>query len=461
MFSKPIHRYWLPGLSLLFGLLLVLGLAQSRGSSFPAPDIAIDPSNLLSTQTSHPAFILAESDLNEPDELPSVAQVNDEPEQTEASRAASIDAFRQSIDYANTAAVLAQTATSPQQWDRVAENWMAAIAQLFSIPPKSPQRVFAQRKIREYLQNLSIAQRYADRSSFPRMSPSFGSSSLDEQLVLYKSYVATVGVPDVLVIGSSRALQGVDPHVLQAALAAKGYANATVYNFGVYGATAQVVNFIVQKILPDQLPNLIVWPEGSRGLNSSRFDRTFASILESPGYQAVMQGSQPPSLLKFVTPESFADAPQQSLLDANANGFITVSEQFDPAQYYQQYPRVSGVYDGDYQNFQLNGVQDNSLRSLSQFAKGRGIELVYVNLPLTQDYLDNTRSRYEGRYRQWLQQKSQAYGFTYVDLLESNLMQNQFFADPSHINRYGAAAIARRLANHPQMPWQALVTQNN
>lgn len=454
-----MRRYWLIGLSLLLGLLLVLGLSQGRGSSFPSPEIATDPSNLLTAQTVHPASILAESNLHEPDELLLVAQVTDEPEQTEASRAASISAFRQAIEYANDAAVLAQTATSPQQWDRVAENWMAAMAQLFSIPPKSPQRVFAQRKIREYLQNLSIAQRYADRSSFPRMSPSFGSASLDEQLVLYKSYVATVGVPDVLVIGSSRALQGVDPQVLQAALSAKGYSNATVYNFGVYGATAQVINFVVQKILPDQLPNLIVWPGGLRDLNSSRFDRTFASILGSPGYQAVMQGNRPPSLIKFVTPESFADAPQQSLIDANANGFITVSEQFDPASYYQRYPRVAGAYDGDYQSLQLDGIQGNSLRSLSQFTQSRGIELVYVNLPLTQDYLDTVRSRYEGRYRQWLQQRSQTYSFTYVDLLESDLMQNQFFADPSHINRYGAAAIARRLANHPQMPWQVLTAQ--
>jgi hypothetical protein len=451
-----MRRYIFIGLATLLGVLLTIGLSQgSARPSFPSPAIATDPSRLIAMETVDDQ-VLTESKLDADPVL--TAQTEAEPTQTDPGRAASLSAFRQAVEYANNAAVLAQSATTPQQWDRVAESWMGAIAQLFTIPPKSPQRVFAQRKIREYLQNLSIAQRYADRSSFPRVSPDFGSSSLNEQLALYQSYVATVGVPDVLMIGSSRSLQGVDPQVLQVALAEQGYANATVYNFGVYGATAQVVNFLVQQVLPpEHLPRLIVFPGGSRAFNSGRVDRTFASILGSEGYQELRKGYRLPRVMKFSTPESFSTAPEQSLNKANANGFILVSEQFNPREYYQQYPRVPGIYDGDYVNFNLNGVQSDSLRSLAQFATNRGIKLVYVNLPLTQDYLDATRSRYEGRYRQWMQQQSQTFGFTFVDLLESNLMQNQYFADPSHINRFGAAAIARRLANHAQMPWQVLL----
>uniref|UniRef100_A0ACD5GW23 Uncharacterized protein n=1 Tax=Desertifilum tharense IPPAS B-1220 TaxID=1781255 RepID=A0ACD5GW23_9CYAN len=53
----------------------------------------------------------------------------------------------------------------------------------------------------------------------------------------------------MLIVGSSRALRGIDPVALREALAAQGYADVSVYNFGVNGATAQVVDLIVRRIL--------------------------------------------------------------------------------------------------------------------------------------------------------------------------------------------------------------------
>ncbi len=31
--------------------------------------------------------------------------------------------------------------------------------------------------------------------------------------------------------------------------------------------------------------------------------------------------------------------------------------------------------------------------------------------------------------------------------------KNEYFSDPSHLNRYGAAAVAQRLAQDPLIPW--------
>ena len=370
---------------------------------------------------------------------------------------AAAQAIRRAVNHANQAATLAQRATSPQQWDRVADSWLAAIAQLLRITPQSPQRIFAQRKIREYLENLAIAQRYADTSSFPRVEPSFGSPSLDEQLVLYESYVATLGVPDVLLIGSSRSLQGVDPMVLQSTLASQDLPRSRVYNFGIYGATAQVIAAVVRDILPpDYLPDVVLFPGGSRAFNASRPDLTFDAIAASSGYQRALRGANP--VMRFVIPESVAAASPQSLANANANGFVSISPRFDPGEYYQQYPRVAGVYDADYTNFSLAGVQQQALQDIARTVQAQDKRFIYVNLPLTQDYLDNTRQRVEARYRTWLQNQSNVQDFQVIDLMEPALQVNQYFADPSHLNRYGAAAIARRLGTHPDIPWAELLT---
>ncbi|NJK52073.1 MAG: hypothetical protein HC936_03250, partial [Leptolyngbyaceae cyanobacterium SU_3_3] len=51
--------------------------------------------------------------------------------------------------------------------------------------------------------------------------------------MLYRQYVAQHGAPDVLILGSSRAMRGVDPVVLEQALAAQGFKGQKIFNFGV------------------------------------------------------------------------------------------------------------------------------------------------------------------------------------------------------------------------------------
>ncbi|MEB3826510.1 hypothetical protein [Phormidium sp. CCY1219] len=441
------------------------------------------------------------------------------------------DPFAEGIKYATRASSLVQSAQTPADWDEVSKQWLQAIYWMQSVPPSSPRRAFAQKKVAEYMRYLAYAQQKATVSS--RLSyPTFNSDVLDEQLGLYLSYIAAIGRPDVLIVGSSRALQGVDPTVLQQALGARGKGGLKIFNFGVNGATAQVVNFQLQQLLsPQHLPRMILWADGVRAFNNGRSDRTYNEIRRSPGYQRLASGIRPSltsanstaSLVEYPqgsaflqpvsdspdcsglaelwrkvgeTPEgklplrlhpaivrrmnsrceghqftvmrspetttgadvsqAIAAAPRQMSAVGkaiDANGFFPVSTRFNPASYYRQNPRVAGRYDRDYANFQLGGSQGSALNAVAAFAQSRQIPLVVVNLPVTQDYLDPTRSLREQQFRQYMRAAS-VRAFLWRDLSAiASLTRNDYFQDPSHLNRYGAAAVARQLAADPNIPW--------
>ena len=383
--------------------------------------------------------------------------------------ASAANVLEQAAEQANQATLLAQTATSAADWDGVMTRWLAAIALAQSIPPDSPARILAQRQLRSYVRGLIAAQRENEQAS-PFDFPSLGSDLFDVQLAGYLSYVATVGTPDILIVGSSRALQGIDPQVMQQTLAGQGHPDLRVYNFSVNGATAQVVNFVLRELLPEPLPAVIVWGDGSRAFNEGRRDRTWDSIVASAGYQAVIAGENPADgLIEGEAEPVVADAEDifSRLRAANAVsrrsglseltgtvdalGFSAVGDRFSPQTYYQQVPKVSGRYDGAYEGFRLNGAQRDALAGLAAFVAAQDSRLFFVNLPLSDSYLDSFRQRYEGQFQQFLQAQSAAHGFEVIDLLTQWRGQPALFADPSHVNQEGAAAIAVQLAQHPDV----------
>jgi hypothetical protein len=363
------------------------------------------------------------------------------------------------------------------------------------------------------------------RNGMPPAYPSFNSQRLNEQLFLYQQMLATSGSPDILIVGSSRALQGVDPIALQQGLAHQGYPGLKIYNFSVNGATAQVIDLVVRKILlqnlpQNQLPRLIIFADGVRAFNSGRVDRTYEAIVASPGYQMLLSGGNPLanatprktptqptnpsreythltlnhqdsgnvlstgyqavnhwfSAVSTVVTENyqrqkeraiwfpgFEPPPMPTLETAIAQqspnlmqptGFIPVTNRYDPTTYYQNYPRVPGLYDGDYSNFNLEGTQKAALSSLITYTKAQGIPFVFVNLPLNQDYLaDPLRQSSEQQFRQMMVALSQQRGFIFRDLGNQWPGEHGNFADPSHLNRYGAFAVSLQLAQDETIPW--------
>ncbi|HAX77505.1 MAG TPA: DUF1574 domain-containing protein [Cyanobacteria bacterium UBA11372] len=351
--------------------------------------------------------------------------------------------------------------------------------------------------------------------------PSFNNPQLDEKLALYQQQVAKNGAPDVLIVGSSRALRGIEPSVLEQALAAQGYGKIQVFNFGVNGATAQVVDLMLRQILtPEQLPKLIIWADGARAFNSGRTDGTYRAIAQSAGYRLLASGSlprpgavedKPDTSNQPLAAKSLASGTSGNILAINSkqidswlnqslatlsatypmrdrlqtlvqnriaatlnhhpgsrtvespdgetaimgdwDGFYPVSIQFDPETYYEEHAKVTGEYDKDYQSFQLGGDQAIALESLVQFTQAREIPLVFINLPLTEEYLDTARRKYEQEFTLYMLRLSLSREFTFRDWSTLWPSKNEYFSDPSHLNRYGAAAVAERLAQDPLIPW--------
>ncbi|XHX80606.1 MAG: hypothetical protein RBJ76_11950 [Stenomitos frigidus ULC029] len=133
-------------------------------------------------------------------------------------------------------------------------------------------------------------------------------------------------------------------------------------------------------------------------------------------------------------------------------GFQSLSNQFKPDEYFQRYPKVRGAYDADYRNFTLSGQQTDALNNIMMFAKARQIPLVFVNLPLTQIYLDETRAAKEKQFRNYLERFARSRSFTVHDLSQRWLHQHAYFTDPSHLNRDGAAAVANQLGKRLTLP---------
>jgi hypothetical protein len=374
----------------------------------------------------------------------------------------------------------------------------------------------------------------ADVSAAP-VFPTLRSQQLDEQIARYQEYIHLhKKPPDILIVGSSRALRGIDPAVLETALAASGYPGLRAYNFGVNGATLQVVDSLIRRILPpQQLPKLLVLADGARALNSGRPDLTFSAIASSEGYRQLSRGSflirtaqldaqeSNPSaknpvatatelvqnlaqtqanvqqlvsqklvegsatykkrdrlkgfLRSIANPSApiVTESPQTAALgqqttensqptavgkqpsEFERNGFLPIDIRFNPDTYFQTHPKVSGYYDSDYQDFKLIGEQTVALKNLIEFTKVRNINLVFVNMPLTEDYLDPVRTGYEQEFRQYMQQLAAQSGLIFLDKSLLWPQARESFSDPSHLNRYGAVAVSKRLAQDPMIPWPA------
>ncbi|MEG4814849.1 hypothetical protein [Microcoleus sp. K5-D4] len=516
-------------------LALTLGCSSTKPPNTAAPSGSIESAVLAQSPTS----LLARN----PNKSKKSVSVSSCPQN---------DGFTEAVNFATQASNLAQSANSKQDWDEVAALWVQAVAWMQAVPAGSPRRAFAEKKVIEYMRNLVYSQQQATATRSQASTVSFSSDLLNEQLQLYLSYVAAVGPPDVLIVGSSRALQGVDPKQLKQSLAQRGRPSLKVFNFSVNGATAQVVDFQLRRLLkPEHLPQMIVWADGVRAFNSGRDDRTFNSIVDSEGSQLLAAGIRPeleldepneiPLCYRFPQPcanntfrkalasvdrpfrgRQEVDPPIKFLssgtgilpvadthptlkflssgtgilpvaenaaryelkpIAANAatqkaqlipvsrrttvairqlnqladsidsNGFMAMSGTYNPNTYYRERAYVSGQYDRDYENFNLGGKQATAFNSVVAFTKARKIPLIFVNLPLTNDYLDGTRLRAEQQFRQRMQQLSRQKGFAFRDLSQRWPGRNDYFFDPSHLNRFGAIAVSRLLAADSSIIW--------
>ena len=119
-------------------LAVTLGCSSTKPPNTAAPSGSIDESAVLAQA---PTSLLAQNRNKTRKSLilPSCAQN---------------DAFTESINFATQASNLAQSANSKQDWDEVAALWVQAVAWTQAVPPGSPRRAFAEKKVIEYMRNL-------------------------------------------------------------------------------------------------------------------------------------------------------------------------------------------------------------------------------------------------------------------------------------------------------------------
>ncbi|MDP8935094.1 MAG: hypothetical protein M3N42_13380, partial [Cyanobacteriota bacterium] len=164
--------------------------------------------------------------------------------------------------------------------------------------------------------------------------------------------------------------------------------------------------------------------------------------------------TQKAQLIPVSRPTTVAIRQLNQLADSiDSNGFMAMSGKYNPNTYYRERAYVSGQYDRDYENFNLGGKQATAFNSVVAFTKARKIPLIFVNLPLTDDYLDGTRLRAEQQFRQRMDQLSRQKGFAFRDLSQRWPDRNDYFLDPSHLNRFGAIAVSRLLATDSSIIW--------
>jgi hypothetical protein len=337
----------------------------------------------------------------------------------------------------------------------------------------------------------------SDPNSHNQRILDYNNPSLNTKLVLIDSYVTSIGeAPDVMIVGSSRALRGIDPHILEKSLAGRGYKGISVFNMGINGATAQVVNLQIAKILTRrQLPKLIIWADGVRAFNSNREDETFSAIASSSGYSQLEQLLQNSGHTKTKNASQLSEILSKTLSDwlpayadrfqirsaivsdynrlttnfsskdtaltdqslkIDSKGFASVDVQFDPQTYFKVYPYVSGENDLDYRKFDLNGNQIEAFNALAEFCKHHQIKIIFVNMPMHDSYLDASRLGYEKVFKQRMQELSKRWDLTYIDFSTILRRQPKYFSDPNHLNRWGAIEVAKKLAVNPNIPWAKL-----
>ncbi len=361
-----------------------------------------------------------------------------------------------------------------------------------------------------------LVMKFAIEARHPTSNPtattqlSFNNPLLEQKLAQYQLRCLQHGVPDVLIVGSSRALRGVDPEVLRRSLIDRGYTNPKVYNFGINGATAQVVELIFAQLLnPQQLPKLVIWADGARAFNSGRNDRTYEAIAMSDRFRQLSLLSAINHSSSFFQAQSSVQSTYQAIDSAidrrldrvssayhhrtlikgwlqskiptadrrndmltsalainpelsenkdrhreiNFDGFLPLEIQFDPTTYYQKYTKVTGDSDGDYTNFQLLGSQDRALNRTIDLLTSQHIPLVFVNMPLSDLYLDKVRRQHEIVFKQYMQKLMDSQRLTFIDM--DGILDRQYdrFSDPSHLNQIGANDVSKYLARSERVRW--------
>ncbi len=170
---------------------------------------------------------------------------------------------------------------------------------------------------------------------------------------------------------------------------------------------------------------------------SSRLPASHSATIQARLNQTSVASPAAPGLMLPDWPQNPA-----SKRFLQAMGFQSVDQRLEASQPGQPIP-LRGDQDRDYRNFSLQGSQNRALHRLLQFGQKEGLAIAFVQLPLSQQYLDIERHRREQSFRTYLDVAAQVTPLSLVELPGEKLVWNDaLFAQPHRLNRYGAAALS-------------------
>jgi len=93
--------------------------------------------------------------------------------------------------------------------------------------------------------------------------------------------------------------------------------------------------------------------------------------------------------------------------------------------------------------FSLQGNPNRALHRLAQFSQQQDMAIAVVPLPLSRQSLNSERYRQEQSFRTYLNVAAQMTPLSLIELPgKAQVWQDELFAEPDRLNRYGAAVLA-------------------
>lgn len=267
---------------------------------------------------------------------------------------------------------------------------------------------------------------------------------------------------EVLFAGSSMMAGGIDPVAFTEA------SGKSSYNAAFAGPSMRTITpWVLDVVEPLLQPDVVVVGLQSRELsdNGPKNQVMYEKFIKSPGYKQTkgtvasrLEGGleelsyflryrralREPSQL-FATDE----ASQQALAEADVRQVIGARGMRleEPTHYKKPAKLIRGLYEKTLVDFAVGGPEYEALEDLATGLEEEGVELVLLNMPVTEDYWGAHADPVGDRaaYHELMEEFVAETGVTLIDA-EDGFPSSEPFRDPVHLDIEGRQAMAVALA---------------
>lgn len=299
------------------------------------------------------------------------------------------------------------------------------------------------------------------------LSPSMGMAhrQFEVQWDLLEKYVGAHGGVDVIVIGNSAALMGIDPDALEKWYQQAGGGSIRVFNFGVEGVALESASEIGQLLIQEYQPKAILFAGGIENFNPLAGTAASKAILDTGWMRYKMGQFSPTGWLAensvgfqqylitrnwmqadFETQMKIAQQLEERIL---GNGFYPNNSRVSSER--DQAPSMEDARDAEifavYQGHVTGEENLNHFIELAAAAKKNGTNLIFVEIPKHATFYMYFEA-YEQSRSEFFEETAgifDNYGVVFIPVDESLIVDNDLYVDRSHMKPEGAMIFSQRL----------------